>query len=179
LVAGLLAACDDMQNQPKFKPLEPSAFFADGRSARTPVPGTVPRGHLRTDRLFFEGREKDALAHRFPMRVTRPMIVRGQERFNIHCAVCHSRTGDGRGMIVQRGFPPPPTFHSDRLRQAPAGHFFDVITNGFGTMYSYADRVPAGDRWAIIAYVRALQLSQNARFTDVPADERTALERMR
>jgi mono/diheme cytochrome c family protein len=104
------------------------------------------------------------------------MIERGQQRYNIYCSPCHSRTGDGRGMIVQRGFPPPPSFHDQRLRDAPAGHFFNVITKGYGAMYSYASRIPVDDRWAIVAYIRALQLSQHATIDDVPAKERARLE---
>ncbi len=112
----------------------------------------------------------------FPIPITRAVLERGQERFNIYCSVCHGRTGEGNGMIVQRGFPPPPSYHIDRLRKAPVGHLFDVMTRGYGVMYSYASRVEPSDRWAIAAYIRALQLSRHATLDDVPADERAKLE---
>ena len=173
----LLGGCrQDMHVQPKILPLAPSQFFDDGRSARPVVPGTIARGHLHTDELLYTGKIKGALADAFPFRITRKDLARGQERFNIYCAPCHGRLGNGQGMIVQRGFPPPPSYHIDRLRQAPAGYFFDVITNGFGTMYSYASRVTPEDRWKIVAYIRALQLSQKAALADVPPAARPPLE---
>jgi hypothetical protein len=165
----------DMHLQPKYRPLDPSPFFDDGRSARPVIPGTVPRGHLRTDELLYAGKVNGTVANTFPFPITRQDLERGRERYNIYCTPCHDYTGSGRGMIVQRGFPAPPSYHIDRLRNAPVGHFFDVITNGFGTMHSYAARVEPEDRWRIIAYIRALQLSQSATLNDVPDQERQKL----
>jgi len=175
----VLAGCNDMDQQPKFKPLDPSPFFSDGRSARPPVADTVAQGDLRTDSLLYTGKIKGRDADIFPFPITADVLARGRERYDIYCSVCHGRVGDGQGMIVKRGFPAPPSYHIDRLRQAPVGHFFDVMTNGYGVMYSYNDRVSVKDRWAIIAYIRALQLSQNAALADVPADERAKLEENR
>ncbi|HKV47468.1 MAG TPA: cytochrome c [Candidatus Acidoferrales bacterium] len=175
-VAFLVSGCRlDMHIQPKYLPYEPSSFFADGRSERPMVPGTVARGELRTDTLLFTGMENGVEANRFPFPITKADLERGRERFNVYCTPCHDYTGSGNGMIVQRGFPHPPSFHSDRLRQAPVGHFFGVMTNGFGAMYSYADRVDVGDRWRIAAYIRVLQLSRNATLDDVPEAERSTL----
>ena len=165
----------DMHVQPKYKPLDPSTFFDDGRSARPEVPGTVAHGHLRTDELLFTGKVNGEPSDAFPFPVTREVLERGRERYNIYCSPCHDYTGSGRGMVVQRGFPPPPSYHLERLRKAPAGHFFEVITNGYGAMYSYASRVTPEDRWAIVAYIRALQLSQHATLEDVPPKEREHL----
>jgi mono/diheme cytochrome c family protein len=171
-----LAACrHDMYDQPRYKPLAGSAFFVDDRSARTPPPGTIPRGHLDADPAFYEGQVNGRLVTQFPLPVTPALVERGRQRFNIYCAPCHARLGDGNGMIVQRGYTRPPTFHQDRLRTAPVGHFFDVITNGWGAMPDYAAQVPPRDRWAIIAYIRALQLSQNAPLADVPPAHRAGL----
>jgi mono/diheme cytochrome c family protein len=164
-----------MYDQPKYRPLDLSAFFDDGQSARSPVPGTVARGQLRIDDHFDTGLVDGKDAETFPIRVDRALLERGQARFNIYCAPCHSRLGDGRGMIVRRGFPSPPSFHIERLRAAPPGHFFVVMTKGYGAMYSYAARVEPRDRWAIAAYVKALQLSQNATIDDVPPDARRTL----
>ncbi|HXU48992.1 MAG TPA: cytochrome c [Candidatus Binatia bacterium] len=175
-VAFLVSGCRiDMHIQPKYLPYEPSSFFADGRSERPMVPGTVARGELRTDTLLFTGMENGVEANRFPFPITKADLERGRERFNVYCTPCHDYTGSGNGMIVQRGFPHPPSFHSDRLRQAPVGHFYGVMTNGFGAMYSYADRVDVGDRWRIAAYIRVLQLSRNATLDDVPEAERSIL----
>jgi hypothetical protein len=172
----LLAGCRlDMHIQPKYLPYEPTTFFADGRSERQPVPGTVARGQLRLDDLLFTGTENGVESNRFPFPITKADLDRGRERFNIYCTPCHDYTGSGNGMIVQRGFPHPPSFHTDRLRQAPVGHFFGVMTNGFGAMYSYADRVDVGDRWRIAAYIRVLQLSRNATVDDVPEADRSKL----
>jgi mono/diheme cytochrome c family protein len=166
-----------MAKQPKYhRALEESDFFEDGRASRPVVEGTVARGQLRVDRAFYEARSGEALIDDVPMKVDRAVLERGRERFNIYCSPCHSRLGDGQGMIVQRGFSPPPSLHEQRLRDAPAGHFFHVITHGYGAMYSYASRVPPEDRWAIVAYIRALQLSQHASLADVPATERSKLE---
>ena len=171
------AACrQDMHNQPKYIPLRESTFFPDARSARPIVAGTVARGQLREDALLYTGKVNGVDADVFPFPIDGRRMARGQERFNIYCSPCHGRTGRGDGMIVRRGYRHPPTFHQDRLRQAPVGHFFDVITNGFGAMPDYASQIPAADRWAIIAYVRALQLSEHATVADVPAAERGALQ---
>jgi len=181
LYAVVLAGCrQDMHLQPKYVPEDPSAFFADGRSERQPVTGTVARGHLRTDELLYTGRANGVVADLFPFPITAVDLNRGRERYNIYCSPCHDYTGSGNGMIVQRGFPSPPSFHIDRLRQASAGHFFDVMTNGFGLMYSYASRVSPEDRWRIAAYIRALQLSQHGQTGDVPEPQgRTLLGQSR
>ena len=177
-VAMLLAGCRlDMHVQPKYLPYEPSNFFDDGRSERPVVPGTVARGQLHTDELLYTGKENGVVSDKFPFPMTRADLERGRERYNIYCTPCHDYTGSGQGMIVQRGFPPPPSFHLDSMRRAPAGHFFEVITNGFGSMYSYASRVEPEDRWRIAAYIRALQLSQHATMQDVPESDRANLTR--
>ena len=167
------AACRlDMHVQPKYKPLDPSTFFRDGRSERPSVPGVVAHGHLRIDELLYTGKIDGVVADAFPFPITRQDLERGRERYNIFCSPCHDYTGSGQGMIVQRALQRPPSYHIDRLRQAPAGHFFAVMTSGFGAMYSYASRVSPEDRWRIAAYIRALQLSQNASLSDVPERER-------
>lgn len=174
-----LVGCDtrEMVLQPKKGPLDGSPLFADGRASRPPVAGTMPRGFLRQDKHLYEGKVNGRLAETFPMPINEALLKRGQERFNIFCSACHGRTGEGNGMIVQRGLKRPPSFHEKRLRESPPGYFFDVITNGFGVMYSYADRIPAEDRWAVIAYIRALQRSQNAKLSDVPENVRGELDR--
>jgi mono/diheme cytochrome c family protein len=179
-----------MQDQPKMKPFRGSTFFSDGLSARQPVEGTVPRGYLRNDSEFFTGKKRKTLSsfqpsgqtvagpqptadattstqnafpddvETFPFPITEQTVIRGRERYDIFCSVCHGLTGNGDGMIVRRGFRRAASFHDDRLRQAPVGHFFDAITNGWGAMPSYASQIPVQDRWAIVAYIRALQLSQ-------------------
>jgi mono/diheme cytochrome c family protein len=201
----LIAACrQDMQDQPRYKPLRHTTFFDDERSARPLVEGTVARGQLKEDALFFTGRTASAaqagpagasvgaiqtasvtgaqatpapgaqgFADVFPFPVTREVVDRGEERFNIYCSVCHDRTGSGLGMVVRRGYRQPPSLHIDRLRQAPAGYLFDVITNGFGAMPDYSAQISPRDRWAIVAYVRALQLSRQATVDDVPEDQRS------
>lgn len=176
IFSALLLGCrQDMHVQPKYVPEDPSSFFADGRSERPPVEGTVARGQLRTDELLYTGRINGVAADVFPFPITAADLSRGRERYNIYCSPCHDYTGSGNGMIVERGFPSPPSFHIERLRQAPAGHFYEVITNGFGLMYSYASRVTPEDRWRIAAYIRALQLSQHGSMEDVPASESNAL----
>ena len=171
-----LAGCRlDMHTQPKYKTYDPTDFFGDGRSERQPVAGTVARGQLRTDELLYTGKENGVLANKFPFPITRADIERGREHYNIYCSPCHDYTGAGKGMIVQRGFPPPPSYNIDRLRQAPAGHFFDVMTNGLGSMYSYAARIEPEDRWRIAAYIRVLQASERATLQDVPEPERSKL----
>jgi Cytochrome C oxidase, cbb3-type, subunit III len=175
LLAGSGACRLDMHIQPKYTPLRASTFFADGRSERPVVPGTVAHGQLRVDELRYTGRINGVVANEFPFPITRASLQRGRERYNIYCSPCHDYSGSGHGMIVQRGFQAPPSYHIDRLRQAPVGHFFDVITNGFGNMYSYASRVPPDDRWRIAAYIRVLQASERATLDDVPAEERRQL----
>jgi mono/diheme cytochrome c family protein len=168
----LSAGCrQDMHDQPKYIPLRESTFFADERSARPIVAGTVARGQLRDDELMYTGKENGADTTMFPFPIDERVMARGQERFNIYCSPCHGRTGAGDGMVVQRGYRAPPTFHQDRLRGSPAGHFFDVISNGFGAMPDYAGQVKPEDRWAIVAYIRALQLSEHATVSDVPPGE--------
>jgi len=176
LLVALVAGCrQDMHDQPKYKPLKSSAFFEDGRDSRPLVADTVARGHLDDDALLYTGKIGTAFATEFPFPITGDVLVRGQERFNIYCTPCHDRTGGGDGMIVRRGYRRPPSFHIDRLRAAPAGYFFDVITHGFGVMPDYSSQVPVSDRWAIVSYVRALQLSQHATLSDVPAAEQSKL----
>jgi mono/diheme cytochrome c family protein len=168
----LLAGCrSDMNDQAKYKPLGASDFFADGRASRPPVPGTIARGQLKEDTHLYTGRVDGVLVTTFPFPVTRDMLHRGQERYNIYCAPCHDRVGNGNGMVVRRGYKQPPSLHIDRLRDAPVGHFFDVMTNGLAAMPDYSVQVPVRDRWAIIAYIRALQLSQRATPADVPPDQ--------
>lgn len=171
------AACRrDMQDQPKMKPYRGTTFFGDGLSMRQPIQGTIPRGFLRTDTGLFTGKKSKSASSvstaasttnpypddtdTFPFPITKETVLRGKERYEIFCSVCHGLTGNGDGMIVRRGFRRAASFNDDRLRQAPVGHFFDAITNGWGAMPSYASQIPVQDRWAIIAYVRALQLSQ-------------------
>jgi hypothetical protein len=172
----LLAGCrQDMHDQPKYVPLRQGDLHADQRSARPIVEGTVPRGLLRDDDLLETGRENGQDATRFPFPVTAEVLARGRVRYDIFCAPCHDRTGRGNGMIVRRGYRQPPSFHIDRLRQSPVGHYFDVVTNGFGAMPDYRAQVPVRDRWAIVAYIRALQLSERATLGDVPPGQRDSL----
>jgi mono/diheme cytochrome c family protein len=168
----LVSACrQDMHNQPKYRGLRPSAFFADGMSARPLVEGTVARGTLQEDEAFFTGKLNKVDVKELPFPIDEKVLDRGQERFNIYCTPCHGRTGAGNGMVVQRGYRQPPSFHGDRLRQADAGHFFDVMTNGFGAMPDYRVQISPRDRWTIVAYIRALQLSQHATAADVPGGD--------
>jgi mono/diheme cytochrome c family protein len=166
-----------MHDQPKYIPLRESTFFADQRSARPIVAGTVARGLLHEDTLLYTGKVNGADATVFPFPIDEKVMARGQERFNIYCSPCHGRTGQGDGMVVRRGYRRPPSYHQDRLREAPVGHFFDVMTNGFGAMPDYAAQIRAEDRWAIAAYIRALQLSEHARVADLPESERNRLEK--
>jgi Cytochrome C oxidase, cbb3-type, subunit III len=166
----------DMQDQPKYKDLRGSAFFDDHRSARPKVPDTVPRGFLHAGEVFSTGKKNGQPVAELPMPLTRELLDRGRERYGIFCSPCHGLTGDGLGMVVQRGFRQPPSFNIDRLRAAPVGYFFDVETVGFGSMPDYAGAIPAADRWAIAAFVRALQLSQRTTITDVPSGEAKKLE---
>ena len=176
VILGVAGCRQDMHDQPKYTPLRESTFFTDARSARAPVEGTVARGLLRDDELLYSGKLNGVDAAVFPFRVDPAVMARGQERFNIYCSPCHGRTGQGDGMVVLRGYRRPPSFHQDRLRETPVGHFFDVITNGFGAMPDYAAQIKAADRWAIVAYIRALQLSEHATLADVPAADRSRIQ---
>jgi len=170
-----LAACNpirqDMANQPKNRPLSPSDFFADGRSERPLLENTVAHGSIADDELVV-GKDSNA----FPVPVTQELLVRGKQRYGIFCTPCHGLQGDGNGMAAVRGMKHPPSYHDDRLRKSPNGYFFDVVTNGFGGMLGYSAQIPVRDRWAIVAYVRALQLSRNAKVSDLPAELKQKLE---
>jgi hypothetical protein len=177
LLLALVAGCSqDMANQPKYKPQGKSTFFEDGRAERPRVANTVARGEVVPDDSFHTGKTGGAYMREPPVPVTRELMLRGQERYDVYCAVCHDRVGRGDGMVVRRGFRRPQSFHTDRLRGEPAGYFFDAISNGFGVMPSYAGSIPTADRWAIIAYIRALQRSQQARLDDVPPEEQARLQ---
>ncbi|HYC62277.1 MAG TPA: cytochrome c [Thermoanaerobaculia bacterium] len=172
-----LAACrQKMANQPRYDPLETSDFFADGMSARPRVANTVARGELSSDPFFDTGKINGVVADGFPFAMTAEVIDRGHERFDIYCSECHGRVGDGNGMIPARGYRRPPSFHTAAMRSATTGHLFDVMTNGFGAMPPYGSMIPPRDRWAIAAYIRALQLSQNATVADVPPADRAKLD---
>ena len=168
----LSGACrQDMHDAPRYDPLEASPVLTGGASAQPLVPGTVPRGRRGDDELMETGKVGSQATTVFPFAITRADLDRGQERFNIYCSPCHDRRGEGTGVVVQRGYRQPPSYHIERLRQAPPGYFFDVITNGFATMPDYRAQIAVDDRWRIVAYIRALQLSHNATTADVPADE--------
>ena len=172
-----MAGCrQDMHDAPRYDPLEASAVFPQGASARPLVEGTVARGDLRADELLYTGKIGGAAATEFPFAMTRADLDRGEERYNIYCAPCHAKTGEGNGMVVQRGYRQPPSYHIDRLRQAAPGYFFDVISNGFGVMPDYRAQIPTEDRWRIVAYLRVLQASQQGTTADVPPAE---LERLK
>jgi len=177
-----LSGCTEMYDQPRYEPFEASDFFADGSSSRPRIPGTVPREDPRDlpeveDRDLLLTGLKDGLPSRSaPFPVDRAVLDRGRQRYDIYCAPCHGRLGDGRGVIVQRGFTPPPNYTEARLVDAPLGHFFQVITHGHGAMYSFAARVAPQDRWAIAAYIRALQLSQKADAAELPAEDQSKLQ---
>ena len=173
---GAGACRQDMHNQPKYRGLRPSTFFTDGSSARPLVEGTVARGTLQDDEAFFTGKIDKATVKELPFPVDEAVLNRGQERYDIYCSPCHDRTGGGNGMVIQRGFKrQPPSYHIERLRQADVGYFFDVITNGFGAMPDYRAQIAPRDRWAIVAYIRALQYSQNAPAADVPGGDPTKI----
>jgi len=167
----------NMDDQEKYQPYEASEFFADGAAMRTPPPGTIAQGELHEDIVYYTGFVRDTIyVLQSPVPATIPELKRGEERFNIYCSPCHSRTGDGRGIMVTRGYPPPPSFHDDRLRNVADGYIFNVITNGIRNMPSYRHQIPVDDRWAIVLYLRALQRSQNASFNDVPEEKRASLK---
>ena len=176
VVASAAGCTQDMANQPRYNPLRASTFFADGRSARPLVEGTVARGYLRADEKMYTGMVGGKPIAEIPIPITRDDLKRGQERYNINCTPCHDRVGYGNGLVAQRGFRHPPSYHIERLRNAPVGYFFDVMTRGFGAMQNVADRVTPEDRWKIAAYIRALQLSQRATIDDVPVAERANLK---
>ena len=161
----------DMHDQPKYQPLEKSGFFQDRRASRHLVDGTVARGLLKEDVRFHTGMVENRPITEMPVPVTPELLQRGQDRFNIYCTPCHDATGSGDGMIVRRGMKRPPSYHTERLRTAPVGYFYDVITNGFGAMYDYSAQIEPADRWAIVAYIRVLQRSQSGTINDVPADQ--------
>jgi mono/diheme cytochrome c family protein len=172
-----LGACrQDMHNAPRVDPYEATDAFEDQRGSRTLVEGTVARGHLNDDELLYTGKQAGQPVDQFPFAINHDVLARGQQRFNIYCSPCHGRTGMANGMVVQRGLRPPPSFHEDRLRAQPAGYYFDVMTNGFGAMQDYRAQVDVQDRWAIAAYIRALQYSQRATVADVPQDKRGELD---
>lgn len=178
LALALLAGCDQkMRRQPKYKPLAASEFFADGKSARAIMPDTVARGSIVQDKVFATGKTPDKkYTVELPFAATRVVLAHGQGQFNTFCSPCHSRLGNGDGMIVRRGLSRPPSFHDDRLLTSPVGYFYDVATNGFGRMQGYATQVPPRDRWTICAYIRALQLSQHAKLAELPEADRRQIE---
>jgi len=165
----------DMYDQPKFKPLAADPFFADGASARPLVEGTVARGHADTNEYRLTGKSGSVPGSGFPFPVTMAVLNRGRDRFETFCSPCHGRLADGNGMVVRRGFPRPPSLLADSIRTEPEGFFFDVITKGFGRMYSYAPSIPVDDRWAVVAYLRALQLSSKIAVADLPLSDRARL----
>lgn len=175
LLVALSSCRQDMHDQPKYKPFRSSDFFGDERSARPFVEDTVARGQLRDDPAYFTGKQGGVAVDTLPVPVTPALMRRGQERYGIYCTPCHGLNGRGDGIVVQRGYRRPSSFHVDRLRNGKDGYFFDVITAGFGAMPDYAAQVTVADRWAIVAYVRALQLSENARLEDVPPERRAEL----
>ena len=178
LLALLACGCEirkAMYDQPRYEPLASSDFFQDQRASRLLIPGTIPRGFLREDQHLYDGLVNGEQATTFPSPVTREVLERGRQRFNIYCAPCHDRAGTGNGIIVQRGYKQPSSYHIDRLRDAPPGYFYSVIKNGFGLMSSYSYQVKAEDRWAIVAYIKALQRSQHAQLDDVPPEHREDL----
>lgn len=179
----LITGCDvvpmHMRNQPRYDTFEESPLFADGLASRKPPENTIPRGEwgeLMMDEALFTGMENGEFVETIPIEVDREVLLRGRERFDIFCSPCHGRVGDGQGMIVQRGFQQPQSFHFEAVREQPDGYFYDVMTNGFGAMYSYASRINPEDRWAIVAYIRALQFSQNVPLDSLPDDMRQEIE---
>jgi hypothetical protein len=173
----ILSGCSNMETQGRYQPLQESAFFPDGRSARPPAPGALPFGIPEEDDVYFTGLTEDGMfVETMPVEISLEMLERGRERYDIFCAPCHGLDGYGQGMIVQRGFPAPQSFHIDRIRQAPDGHIYSAIANGFGRMFAYDYRIPPADRWAITAYVRVLQFSQQASMDQLPPDEQIEME---
>jgi hypothetical protein len=177
LVASVSACRQDMHDQPRFKAYGANSFFADKRNNRQLVPGTVARGRLYEDDHLHRGKVDGKVAETFPFEITNADLERGQQRYQIYCLPCHGMVGDGNGMAVQRGMRRPPSYHIERLQKAPPGYVFDVITNGFGAMFDYSERIHAEDRWRIVAYVKTLQFSQNATLAEVPEPERPNLDK--
>ncbi len=175
LIFFTFACRQKMAQQPRLNLYAPSDFFSDQSSARPLVSGVVPQSAMNLDPKILTGTDQGKPLEDFPLELTEVLLKRGQERFNIYCSACHGRLGNGQGMVVKRGFPAPQSFHINRLKEAPVGYFFNVITQGFGRMYAYDDRVSVKDRWAIIAYIRALQLSQGLSYNELPADEKQRL----
>lgn len=176
LALGAGACRQDMHDTPRYEAYESSAFFADGKAARPTPTGTVARGWLREDEALYTGRANGELVAEFPFPVAQADLQRGRDRYDIYCTPCHGALGDGQGMVVQRGLRRAASYHQDRLRDEKVGYFYDVVTNGFGAMQGYAEQIPVRDRWLIVAYVRALQLSQHATMAEVPADRQGALD---
>jgi hypothetical protein len=177
VVLGAAGCRQDMQDQPKYIPLRGSEFFPDHRSARDPIYGTVPwsKDPLNENTYFYTGKHGDTYGNDLPFQFNRGVLERGQQRYNIYCTPCHSLVGDGRGMVVLRGYKQPPSFHDPRLRNAPLGYYFDVMSNGLAAMPDYASQIKPEDRWAIAAYIRALQLSQNATDADLTKEDKDQL----
>lgn len=171
-----LGCRQDMHDQPKYEPLEASSTFSDGRASRPLVEGTIARGHLNDDVALYTGKIGNDFVPKIPFEINEQTLERGQQRYNIYCTPCHDLVGNGVGMVVRRGFKRPSSFHIPRLREAADGYFYDVMTNGFGAMSSYSDQVPVRDRWAIVAYIRALQLSQHAKMDEVPIPDQVRQE---
>ncbi len=177
MLAAFTSACaGNHRNQPYYEAQEPSEFFEDGKASRPLVPNTIAQGDARSDTELYTGKQNGKDVNTFPYPVTKAVLERGQQQYNAHCVPCHGFDGEGEGMIVRRGYSKPPSYHEEQLRNQPHGHYFDVITNGWGAMPSYADQVYPRDRWAIIAYIRALQLSQNADVKTLPAEDRELVE---
>jgi mono/diheme cytochrome c family protein len=179
MALGVTACHRNMQEEPKFLPDQQNHDFPGEQVDRKPVEHTVPRGPVDDGSVFYTGKTGDVLATTFPMPVTLDLVKHGQEVFDINCSACHGRDGYGEGMVVQRGFPQPPSFHSDRLRNAPVGHFFEVISHGYGVMYPFGSRISPADRWAIISYIRALQFSQDATADRVDSTDKSQLEKIK
>jgi mono/diheme cytochrome c family protein len=176
MVLALVGCRQDMHDNPRYEPLEASKVFPKGAASRPLVEGTVARGELRADELLYTGKVAGAAATEFPFAISRADLDRGEERYNIYCAPCHAKSGEGTGMVVQRGYRQPPSYHTDRLRQSPPGYFFDVISNGFGVMPDYRAQITVEDRWRIVAYLRVLQASYQGTAADVPAAELQRLQ---
>jgi mono/diheme cytochrome c family protein len=176
-LAGVSACRQDMHDAPRYKPLQESDIYGDKRSARPIIEGTVARGFLKADDVFYTGMQSGTPVEKIPMPLTDAVVARGRERFNIYCSPCHGIAGDGDGMIVKRGYKRPTSYHDPRLRNERAGYFFDVMTRGFGQMPDYAAQVAPRDRWAIVAYIRALQLSQHASVGDLTPEDKGRLDR--